>query len=280
MDSLNRFFVLLIFCFLSSSVFAQSWVAKVNKRIDTKIRKGQFAFVLDGANLTDTKNGFNRIGAAPKFRHIHKKGKKGQLDKDGDQHTLAFSSVKNVLLSNCILRANEVEEALKFSRSTQVVVDNCVIYGGSEDAVDIVRGSRFVFRNVTFIARGNQAVTIKGGVRGVDFINCRFEGKPRAGHFIELGNWSRYDILERPETGKIRIDNRTTFANGRSDERPQAVHVMHAAAPEMKGQAVVMPRFMLNSFFRFKRLTETNSVMKKVSKSELCWGLKNCPLDE
>jgi hypothetical protein len=100
----------------------------------------------------------------------------GQSELPGDQHTLSFNQVKNVLIENLDIYAHNVEEALKFSSCTNVVVRNCRLIASrsSEDAVDIVRGQNYIFDSIWAIGLGDREVSIKGSARYVDFINSRF----------------------------------------------------------------------------------------------------------
>ena len=260
-----------------AGAFAQDWVAPVNQDIDHRMRQGAFDLVLEDFEFVDSRDGLVRYDGSNKKRSLTPFSK--SLDLDGDQHTLALAKVESVLIRNCTIRANRVEEALKLSASKDVVVDNCVLFGGDEDALDIVRGSDYVFRNVRFIARGNYAVTIKGGVQRVDFINCTFEGKPKTDYFIDLGNWSDYDVLERPKTDHVRIDDATVFANGRVGGKPYAVRVMHAEPPNMVGDLAIMPGIFWKTYFAYKRYKDGSALLERLGAEELCWDLYDCPID-
>jgi hypothetical protein len=100
----------------------------------------------------------------------------GQRELPGDQHTLSFNQVKNVLIENLDIYAHNVEEALKFSSCTNVVVRNCRLIASrnSEDAIDIVRGQNYIFDSVWAIGLGDREMSIKGSVRFVDIIDSRF----------------------------------------------------------------------------------------------------------
>ena len=243
---------------------------------DRRISNRDFDLVIEGVDLLDTRDG--RIAYTGPGRRRQVFPAVGG-DQPGDQHTLSFGSMRRVLIRNCDIRADRIEEALKLSASHDIVVDNCRLEGGGEDALDIVRGSGYVFRNVTFVARGGRAATVKGGARRVDFINCRFTGTPSEGHFVELGNWSDYDILERPETTEIRIDDATRFASGRTDAPPYAVQILYAQPPAMQGEFVTIPRVFIDLYFAFKRMTERERVLRCYSRENLCWNLEPCNID-
>jgi hypothetical protein len=145
----------------------------------------------------------------------------GDTDKPGDQHTLSFSKARNILLKDCEIHGDGgVEEALKFSASQFVVVSNCVLYGGKEDALDVVRGRNYVFRDVHFHALGDQGATVKASIKNLLIYRSAFHGRPRLRHvdeeilgiyhpggtFIDIGNWSDYDVISRPATTGVKID--------------------------------------------------------------------------
>ncbi len=108
---------------------------------------------------------------------------------EGDQHTLSFFNVQNVLIERLDLYAHEVEEALKFSACANVVVRDCrlVAASASEDAADIVRGQNYIFDRTWFVGLGDREMTIKGSARYIDIVDCRF-GLRTAEDFREVFN--------------------------------------------------------------------------------------------
>lgn len=80
------------------------------------------------------------------------------------------------------------DDALKFSNCTDVVVVDCTIRGGREDALDINRGKRLIFQRCRFESRGRYACTVKGGVSDVTFEDCTFTAGTETD--VDLGNWS------------------------------------------------------------------------------------------
>ena len=108
---------------------------------------------------------------------------------EGDQHTLSFFNVQNVLIERLDLYAHEVEEALKFSACANIVVRDCRLVAaiGSEDAADIVRGQNYIFDRVWFVGLGDREMTIKGSARFIDIVDCQF-GLRTAEAFREVFN--------------------------------------------------------------------------------------------
>jgi hypothetical protein len=184
------------------------WEKAINDEINQKIKSGNFEFILDGHKSVD--DFAYRYSGAVNYRK--EKFTRDQLNKiKGDTSRLAFSKAYNILIRNCHIDAGALREALKFSFSQNVIVENCTLVGGSEDALDIVRGNNYYFRNVKFIANGRQAATIKSAVSNVYFLNCKFLGNPSTGEYIQLGNWSDYDYIPDKKTTNIFIDSKTVF---------------------------------------------------------------------
>lgn len=114
-------------------------------------------------------------------------------------------------LSNCEINGSGVSEGLKLSFCRNVYVDNCTIFGGYEDCVDIVRGENITFKNCKFISqKSKQHITAKGGVKNLSFINCTFVNsfsKFYDGACIDLGNWTDYDDVDRPMVRNVLIQD-------------------------------------------------------------------------
>lgn len=206
----------------------------------------------------------------------------------GDSHVLAFAKVDYLIVRNLHIRADASQEALKFSACRFVLVENVILEGGSEDALDIVRGENYVFRNVEFISRGDRAVTIKGGVNGAFFLGCRFAGRTSTGALVEFGNWSDYDVLERPRTRNVFFDAANVFeiqqtavpsgAQCSSGNRvPQAagIRTFHVDRPvvEVDIPLEITPRLAVDSYFQRQRTRLRDQVIERYGMEELQWGL-------
>lgn len=144
----------------------------------------------------------------------------------GDQYAPVPITQKNdVIIRNCLIDGTAVTDALKFSKARRILVEDCTIYGGSEDCLDAVRGEDYTFRRCTFHIQGNTAFTIKGGVKKVLIEKCIFIGKPKWAA-IDLGNFSNYDIVKRPRVRAVTIrDNDFTQCEGTT------VRVLHSEYP-------------------------------------------------
>lgn len=116
-------------------------------------------------------------------------------------------------IRNCSFKGENLSENLKFSQCRNVTVEDCVIESGYEDCLDICRGANYVFRRCKFVRNtpGRTHVTFKGGANHALFEECTFTGKV-AEASIDLGNWSNYDIVDRPKVTSVKIV-RCTFDN-------------------------------------------------------------------
>jgi len=135
----------------------------------------------------------------------------GQSELPGDQHTLSFNQVKNVLIENLDIYAHNVEEALKFSSCVNVVIRNCRVIASlsSEDAIDIVRGQNYIFDRVWAIGLGDREVSIKGSARYVDFVESRF-GLRREEDFNAVFRYSPVTIgIQIYQAGKQLLPRKT-----------------------------------------------------------------------
>lgn len=114
-------------------------------------------------------------------------------------------------IKSCEIDGRGVSEGLKLSFCRNVEVRDCIIRGGYEDCVDIVRGENISFKNCTFMAQNTkQHITAKGGVKNLSFDNCTFVNsfsKFYDGACIDLGNWTDYDDVDRPMMRNISIKN-------------------------------------------------------------------------
>ena len=80
-------------------------------------------------------------------------------------------------------------DALKFSNCERFSAYGLQIIGGSEDAVDLNRGSKGVLENLSITPSGNFGITIKGGFDMLIIRDVEFEG-PAKEVEIDIGNYS------------------------------------------------------------------------------------------
>lgn len=97
----------------------------------------------------------------------------------------------------------QTSDVLKFSNCTNITVDGCTIEGGKEDCIDAVRGSDYIFNNLTLAPRKN-GITIKGSVdnyliEDVTFISSGTDCD------MEFGQYDNYWYIGRKPTRNGRI---------------------------------------------------------------------------
>jgi hypothetical protein len=167
-----------------------------------------------------------------------------------DTHKKAFGKVNRLNVIDEVLDGRGFSEALKFSQCRYVIAFNLKIIGGTEDCIDIVRGSLYSIYRCSFHPQGKFGITVKGGVDHVRISDCTFYS-----HGIEcdidLGNWTNYDIVKRPKVRNILIKNCHS-----TDGKPITVRVLHSDIPIIINSNVklqVIHPFFVWCFFTMRR---------------------------
>ena len=118
---------------------------------------------------------------------------------------------KNMHLKDCEIDGRGCAEGLKISFGYNVKVENCIIHGGYEDCVDIVRGANISFINCKFVSYNTkQHFTIKGGCKNITIDDCEFVNdfsKWFDGAILDIGNWCDYDQYPRPKVRHVSVKN-------------------------------------------------------------------------
>lgn len=186
----------------------------------------------------------------------------GHVDKFNTSAALGISwrpgkELKSYEISNCVIDGSGAGEGLKLSFCYDVHVKNCIIHGGVEDCVDIVRGGDILFYKCKFISHDTkQHITVKGGAKNIKFVGCEFIGdykKRLDGAFIDLGNWTDYDDVTRPRVRNIEVlDCKIKDSN-----RKILCRVLHSNPPKVEnsdGWVFRVPRLFLLFFWLGQRL--------------------------
>jgi len=117
-------------------------------------------------------------------------------------------------------------DLLKFSNRQNVIIRNCIVYGGKEDCVDINRLCKNIcFFKCRFIIQGARAITIKASGE-IGFLDCVIAGHGK-NHDIQLGNYTHTGNIK---TYNIHIENVTS-----EDGKPVVVNVMNSQKPKVIG---------------------------------------------
>jgi len=138
-------------------------------------------------------------------------------------------------------------DILKLSHATNILVKDCVIYGGKEDCIDMNRYcDNIVVDNCRLASGGLYVATIKGGTKNVTFqdVIVTKHGKETD---IDIGNWSDQS---NEMTKNITLDNVTS-----TDGKPVRVRVLWADRPLVIGgnvKVTVIPKWAV-AIYRFLR---------------------------
>lgn len=126
-----------------------------------------------------------------------------------DNNFYSIADKDNVVLADTELivpfdQAHEIDDILKISHSTRILVQQVVVDGYSlqkENAIDMNRECRDVeVSNCRLVSGKQNALTVKGGCENIRIIHT--EIVPGHGHCdIELGNWS--DQSDKRTTGVV-----------------------------------------------------------------------------
>ena len=118
---------------------------------------------------------------------------------------------KDIKIKSCEIDGRGCAEGLKISFGYNIHVENCIIHGGYEDCVDIVRGANISFKNCKFISYNTKHhFTIKGGCKNITIDDCEFINdfsKWYDGAIIDIGNYSNYDQYKRPKVRHVSVKN-------------------------------------------------------------------------
>ncbi len=136
-------------------------------------------------------------------------------------------------------------DILKFSNCVNTLVQNITVPRGKENAIDAVRGSRYVFHNC-FV---NGSITLKGAIDSVIIDSCVINS---TGKFaIELGQFDNYWTYGRKPTSNVTITD-TQSANG----SPITVYLWDADKPHVINsnvKIVKIPKIIWLPYFLFRR---------------------------
>lgn len=180
-------------------------------------------------------------------------------------------------IRDCLIDGSFGGEGLKISFCYNVYVEGCTIIGGVEDCVDIVRGGNIVFCDCKFISNNTkQHITAKGGVKNLEFNNCTFVGNYKCwwnGAFVDLGNWTDYDDINRPRVRNVKIEN----CKIQDADRKILSRVLYSEKPLVKnteGFVFMVPRVFLAIFWLGQRLGLLGKRRRLPSKDLEVWDVE------
>jgi hypothetical protein len=146
---------------------------------------------------------------------------------------------------------NRYDDMLKFSNCWNATVNNCVIIGGKEDAIDMCRGGNYGIFNSSLFVMGKNGITAKCGIDGLRIEGIEFLGR---GNYceIELGMFSKYDKYPFHSS---RVENVIISNVRRENGKRVWIWVWNSERPEVRGKAIVIvvPRLVWLPYFLLRQ---------------------------
>lgn len=191
-----------------------------------------------------------------------------------DTHTLVMKS--NEIVKDLTIDGSTASEALKASNLVNAKAQDCILIGGSEDCLDVVRGyGEFVRIKFKPSKNTKQAVTVKGGA-SVSITSSEFVGKSKK-YDIVIGDFTIYDAVDsNRRKADVTIGNCKAY-NDDGSERPVKILILKGKLinnSRMKVDVKVTkyPSLLVNLYFFFSKL-----FLSKKRKQEAKENLKNSP---
>lgn len=161
-----------------------------------------------------------------------------------DQNYISIADVTGKTIKNGVISPSSegidpatIDDVLKFSHAINCGVEDCTITGdglNKENVIDMNRlCENILVKNCILYSGKQNAITIKGGCHNIQITDTRIV--PGYGHCdIELGNFS--DQSQLPVTGVI-LTNVV-----RTDGQPVLVRVLNSNAPVVNGGNIKVVR--------------------------------------
>lgn len=170
-------------------------------------------------------------------------------DKNYESHAGENGTViENRVFPDTGINALDYSDILKFSNSTNCVVEGCTIHGGKEDCIDAVRGSNYKIFNTTLIPFHN-GITLKGSIDGVLLDNVLFDGHGKDCD-IDIGQFDNYWWIGRAPTRNVTLNNVKS-----TDGKPVIVRLWDAATPIITNsnvKIIKVPKLLWWPYFVFR----------------------------
>ena len=169
-----------------------------------------------------------------------------------DKNYYSIADQDSVVLVNETLpyggvAVDDYNDILKLSHATNTQILSSMIYGGTEDCIDMNRYcENILVQDTRLHPFGSYCCTIKGGTKNVILKNIVLGGHGKETD-IDLGNWSDQSS---ELTTNITLDNVTCY-----DGSPVRVRVLWADPPTVIGgnvKVTVIPKWMV-AIYRFLR---------------------------
>jgi hypothetical protein len=176
---------------------------------------------------------------------------------------------------HCISHPHSRDQELRPANAlTNVSLNQCVntaladwhIVGG----VHIRRGAKITLSKLSFFRGPDKGpiIRIDGGANGVTLDRLMVQWRSFRLFHVILGGWTDYDVIHRPPVRNVKASR--LYLNKGETTR---VLVVHAEKPviDKSGdvQVLVVPRWMVRSYFAVRRFLARRRVMKQHTLDEL-----------
>jgi len=177
----------------------------------------------------------------------------------GDGAALTITSTApNSIVTGGLIDGNGASWGLKLPNNTGAHINNAIIRGGTERALDVVRGGQIEFNNCYFDTNGDRTkistrfsmrkqcdIGIKGGAHEIYFRDCTFND-------VLLGDYSIYDHF-----GTLPRVDRIWFINCRNPNGgPIIVRALNANRPICVNTDIAyikIPQVAMEIYFQYCR---------------------------
>ncbi len=171
------------------------------------------------------------------------------VDKNFESHATEDGTlIEGRIIPPAEVTALDYSDVLKFSNCQNITVDQCVISGGKEDCIDVVRGSNYTIKNTTLLPHKN-GITLKGSIDGAVLDTVGFDNHGSECD-IDIGQFDNYWWIGRPPTRNIKLKNIES-----SDGKPVVVRLWDAENPTIENcnvKIVRIPKFIWWPYFVFR----------------------------
>lgn len=189
---------------------------------------------------------------------------------EGNQFSEKYFWGKNIIVRDCEIDGRGCAEGLKISFGYNVKVENCIIHGGYEDCVDIVRGANISFKKCKFISYNTKHhFTIKGGCKNITIDDCEFVNdfnKWYDGAILDIGNYGDYDQYPRPKVRHVDVKN-CRLTNIKFKMLSRVLYGHKPNVQNTKGFIFKVPSFITSIFFKLRNAGKLGKV-KEVSPAD------------
>ena len=183
----------------------------------------------------------------------------------------------DVDIINCSIDGRGCAEGLKISFGYNILVENCEIYGGYEDCVDIVRGANITFKNCKFIACNTKHhFTIKGGCKNILIEDCEFVNdfnKWYDGAILDIGNYCNYDQVQRPKAREVKVKN-CKLTNIKFKLLSRVLYGSKPKVENTKGLTFKLPSIFTKIFFKLRNSGKLGSVTKISEEDKIVYDIE------